>query len=210
DTLIEMRRGKVNMDVRIASHDRSHRTFRMRVKPVLGGDGQVNRIVGTFQDVTDDRASRERLLHDAVHDSLTGLPNRELFLDRLERALQRSRLGNGVKPAVFLVDIDKFAEIEERIGHAAADSVLLAVARRIARLMRPLDTVARVNGDQFGVILVSEQTAGKIAEVAEQLRKAIRAPFNFGDRDLALTSSLGITIFDNSAATAEQVLHDAE
>ena len=122
------------------AHDGSYRTFRMRVKPVLGGDGQVNRIVGTLQDVNEDRASRDRLLHDAVHDSLTGLPNKQLFLDRLERALVRARLPNGIKPAVFLIDIDRFMDLEERVGHSAADSVLLAISRRIARVMRPLDT----------------------------------------------------------------------
>jgi len=210
DTLVELRRGKVNIDLRIATHDGSFRTFKMRVKPVLGGDGQVNRIVGTLQDVTDDRAARERLLHDSVHDSLTGLPNKQLFLDRLERALVRARNPNGSKPAVFLVDIDRFADLDERVGHAAADSVLLAVSRRIARVMRPLDTLARVNGDQFAVILASEQSAGKIAEVAEQIRKALKAPFNFGDRDLTLTCSIGVTIFDNSAATAPEILRDAE
>ncbi|MET3896962.1 diguanylate cyclase (GGDEF)-like protein/PAS domain S-box-containing protein [Devosia sp. UYZn731] len=210
DTLVELRRGKVSADMRIAGHDGSYRSFRMRVKPVLGGDGQVNRIVGTLQDVTEDRAARERLLHDAVHDSLTGLPNKQLLLDRLERALVRARTPGGTKPAVFLIDIDRFMDLEERIGHSAADSVLLAVSRRIARVMRPLDTVARVAGDQFAVILASEQAAGKIAETAEQIRKALKAPFNFGDRDLTLSASIGVTIYDSNPASAADVLRDAE
>ncbi|WEJ32521.1 EAL domain-containing protein [Devosia sp. SD17-2] len=210
DTLVELRRGKVSADIRIAGHDGTYRSFRMRVKPVLGGDGQVNRIVGTLQDVTEDRAARERLLHDAVHDSLTGLPNKQLFLDRLERALERARLPGGVKPAVFLIDIDRFMELEERIGHSAADSVLLAMSRRISRAIRPLDTVARITGDQFAVILASEQAASKIAEIAEQIRKALKAPFNFGDRDLTLSASIGVTIYDSNPATAADVLRDAE
>jgi diguanylate cyclase (GGDEF)-like protein len=210
DTLVELRRGKVSSDLRLAAHDGSFRTFRMRAKPVLGGDGQVNRIVGTLQDVNEDRASRQRLLHDAVHDSLTGLPNRQLFLDRLDRAVVRARLPNGIKPAVFLVDIDRFTELEERVGHSAADSVLLAISRRIARVMRPLDTVARLSGDQFGVILASEQAAGKIAETAEQIRKALKAPFNFGERDLSITASIGVTIYDGNPVSAEEVLRDAE
>ncbi|MGV3576003.1 MAG: EAL domain-containing protein [Devosia sp.] len=210
DTLVELRRGKVSADMRIAGHDGNYRTFRMRVKPVLGGDGQVNRIVGTLQDVTEDRAARERLLHDAVHDSLTGLPNRQLLLDRLSRALLRARQPGGTKPAVFLIDIDRFMELEERIGHSAADSVLLAISRRIARVMRPLDTVARISGDQFAVILASEQTAGKIAESAEQIRKALKAPFNFGDRDLTISASIGVTIYDGNPAEAGDVLRDAE
>jgi len=210
DTLVELRRGKVSADIRVASHDGSYRTFRMRVKPVLGGDTQVNRIVGTLQDVTEDRSARDRLLHDAVHDSLTGLPNKQLFLDRLDRALIRAKAPGGVKPAVFLIDIDRFIELEERVGHSAADSVLLAVSRRVARVMRPLDTVARISGDQFGVILSSEQAATKIAETAEQIRKALKAPFNFGERDLTLTASIGVTIYDNNPATAADVLRDAE
>lgn len=210
DTLIELKRGKVNSDIRIAGFDGAYRAFRMRVKPVLGGDNQVNRIVGTLQDVTDERAARDRLLHDAVHDSLTGLPNRQLLMDRLERALLRAREFEEVKPAVFLIDLDKFTEIDERIGHMAADSLLLAVSRRLARLLKPLDTLARFSGDQFAVVLLSEQEAGKIAEIGEQMRKALRSPFNFGDRDLTLTASIGITIYDNKPATAEDVLRDAE
>ncbi|MEO6015187.1 MAG: EAL domain-containing protein [Devosia sp.] len=210
DTLVELRRGKVSTDIRLIAHDGSYRTFRMRVKPVLGGDGQVTRIVGTLQDVNEDRASRDRLLHDAVHDSLTGLPNKQLFLDRLERSLTRAKLPNGIKPAVFLIDIDRFMELEERVGHSAADSVLLAISRRVARIMRPLDTVARLSGDQFAVILGSEAAAGKIAETAEQIRKALKSPFNFGDRDLSLTASIGVTIYDGNPATADDVLRDAE
>jgi diguanylate cyclase (GGDEF)-like protein len=210
DTLVELRRGKVSADIRLTGHDGGFRTFRMRVKPVLGGDGQVTRIVGTLQDVNEDRASRDRLLHDAVHDSLTGLPNKQLFVDRLERALVRARMPNGIKPAVFLVDIDRFMDLEERVGHSAADSVLLAISRRIARIMRPLDTVARLGGDQFGVILASEQAAGKIAETAEQIRKALKSPFNFGDRDLSLTASIGVTIYDGNPVSATDVLRDAE
>ena len=210
DTLVELRRGKVSSDIRLTAHDGSFRTFRMRVKPVLGGDGQVNRIVGTLQDVNEDRASRDRLLHDAVHDSLTGLPNEQLFLDRLERALVRARMPSGIKPAVFLIDIDRFMELEERVGHSAADSVLLAISRRIARIMRPLDTVARLGGDQFGVIIASEQAAGKIAETAEQIRKALKSPFNFGERDLSLTASIGVTIYDGNPVSGDDVLRDAE
>lgn len=210
DTLVELRRGKVSADLRLATHDGNYRTFRMRVKPVLGGDGQVTRIVGTLQDVHEDRASRDRLLHDAVHDSLTGLPNKQLFLDRLERSLVRARMPNGIKPAVFLIDIDRFMDLEERVGHAAADSVLLAISRRISRVMRPLDTVARLGGDQFAVIIGSEAAAGKIAETAEQIRKALKSPFNFGDRDLSLTASIGVTIYDGNPVTAPDVLRDAE
>src|SRR5690606_23023881 len=173
-------------------------------------DGQVNRIVGTPQDVNGDRASRERLLHDAVHDSLTGLPNRQLLLDPPERALACARLSYGPQAAEFLFDNERFSQLEQRVGHSAAGSVLLAISRRVARIMRPLDTVARLGGDQFAVILASEQAAGKVAETAEQIRKALKSPFNFGERDLSLTASIGVTIYDGNPVSSEDVLRDAE
>ncbi len=210
DTLVELRRGKANMDVRVSCQDGTYRTFNMRVKPVLGGDGGVNRIVGTLQDVTNQRAARERLMHDAVHDALTGLPNKQLMIDRLERALIRARSSNAPKPAVFIIDLDDFAQLDERIGKSAADSVLLAVSRRIARVIRPMDTLAHMKGNRFGAILISEGNASQIAETAEQMRRSLRAPFNFGDQDLALTASIGITIFDNGPSDASEVIRDAE
>lgn len=210
DTLVEMRRGKVNTTIRVANHEGEYRAFKLRAKPVLGNDGQTNRIVGTLQDISDERAAKERLLHDSVTDSLTGMPSRELFLDRLDRALVRSRTEDGSKPAVLMIDIDQFSQINERVGIVASDSVLLAAARRIARILRPLDTISRLEGDQFGVVLSSDYGAGKAAEMAEQIRKTLRAPFNFGERDLTLTVSIGVTIYDNSEMEAIDVLRDAE
>jgi len=87
-----------------------------------------------------------------------------------------------IKPAVFLIDIDRFMELEERVGHSAADSVLLAISRRIARIMRPLDTVARLQGDQYAVILGVRGRRGQDRRDREQIRKALKSPFNFGWR----------------------------
>jgi len=210
DTLVELKRGKISNDFRILSHDGGYRTFRLRVKPVVASNGDVSRCVGTLQDVTDDRNARDRLMHDAVHDSLSGLPNRELLLDRLERALWRSREEKENKPAVFLIDLDGFANLDERIGHIASDSVLLAISRRLSRLMRPLDTIARLNGDQFGVVLVSEQSATRIAGFAEQMRKSIREPIKFGEDELSISASIGVTIYDNKQTNADTILRNAE
>ncbi|MGJ8529760.1 EAL domain-containing protein [Maritalea sp.] len=210
DTLVELKRGKVSSDFRIMAHDGGYRNFRLRVKPVIGNNGDVTRCVGTLQDVTGERSARDRLMHDAVHDSLSGLPNKELLLDRLERALIRSREEKENKPAVFLVDLDDFGNLDERIGHVAADSVLLAVSRRLARLMRPLDTLARINGDQFAVVLVSEQSATKIAGFAEQMRKSIREPIKFGNDELSISASIGVTIYDNKPNSSANILRNAE
>lgn len=210
DTLVELRRGKVDLDVRFSSSDGTYRMFKMRVKPVLGNDGSVSRIVGTLQDVTGEHTARERLLHDSVHDSLTGLPNRQLLIDRLERAIIRARASSAPKPAVLVVDLDEFSLLDERIGQSSADSVLLAVSRRLSRVMQPMDTLARLSGDQFTAVLTTNDSATKIAEIAESMRRALRTPFNFGDQDITLTASIGITIFDNGPADANELLRDAE
>ncbi len=211
DTLIELNRGKINTDIRLQAKDGTYRSFRLRVKPVLGSNGQSVRIVGTLRDVSDERVAQKRLLHDSVNDALTGLPNKALFMDRLARAIIRSKSSSSnLKPAILLIDIDKFSELDERIGLTAADSVLLASSRRISRLLRPLDTVSRLNGDQFGIILASEQSAEKIAKIAEQIRKDMRVPFNFGEKNITLSVSIGVTIFDNSEVGASEVLRNAE
>ncbi len=211
DTLIELHRGKINSDIRLMAKDGSYRTFRLRVMPVLGANGQTSRIVGTLRDVSDEKISKKRLLHDSVNDALTGLPNKALFMDRLSRAIIRSKSAkSNLKPAILLVDIDKFSELDDAIGLNAADSVLLASSRRISRLLRPLDTISRINGDQFAIILGSEQNPTKIAQITEQIRKDMRVPFNFGQKDITLSVSIGVTIFDNSEVGASEVLRNAE
>ena len=99
--------------------------------------------------MTDAKRAHERLLHDAVHDSLTGLPNRELMLDRLSVAVMRAKANEGVRPSVFCIDIDKFKSVNVSFGLVVGDSLLLTVARRLQSHLGPQDTLARVGGDQF-------------------------------------------------------------
>ena len=211
DTLIELHRGKINSDIRLMCKDKTYRSFRLKVMPVLGSNGQTVRIVGTLRDISDEKIAKERLLHDSVIDVLTGLPNKKLFMDRLERAIIRSKdSASDIRPAIFLIDIDKFSELDKRIGLNASDSVLLAVSRRISRLLQPLDSISRINADQFAVILSSEHNAVKIAKIAEQIKSSMKTPFNFGKNEITLSVSIGITIFDNSEAKAQEVLGNAE
>ena len=110
---------------------------------MIGSDGEVIRIVGTLADVTDAKTAEERLLHDAVHDNLTGLPNRQLFYDRLEAALTFASQDDGVRPTVLVIDIDRFKQVNETVGYSAGDSILLTLSRRLGRLLKPQDTLAR-------------------------------------------------------------------
>ena len=103
----------------------------MKARPVVGSDGEVVRVVGTLGDVTEAKTAEERILHDAVHDNLTGLPNRRLFLDRLDAALALARTEDSVRPTVIVLDLDRFKQINESVGLPAGDSILLAMARRL-------------------------------------------------------------------------------
>jgi diguanylate cyclase (GGDEF)-like protein/PAS domain S-box-containing protein len=210
DTVVEHRRGRLVEEFRMRAADGHFVWIVLRARPVVGSDGEVIRLVGTLTDITEFKTAEERLLHDAVHDNLTGLPNRELFLDRLEAALNQSQVEDGRRPTVLVLDIDRFKQVNDSVGLSVGDSILLTVSRRLARLLKPQDTLARLNGDQFGIILVSERAAERITAFAETIRKTLRAPLSFGDREIFLTGSLGIALADGTQRKREDLLKDAE
>ncbi|HYY39414.1 MAG TPA: EAL domain-containing protein [Xanthobacteraceae bacterium] len=210
DSVLEQRRGRLSQDFRLRTPDGHYLWFTLKARPVVGSDGEVVRLVGTLTDVTDFKNAEERLLHDAVHDNLTGLPNRELFLDRLEGVLALAKADPAIKPTVMLVDLDRFKQVNDSVGVAVGDSILLTLARRLARLLKPQDTLARLAGDQFALILLSEREAERITAFAEKLRKGLRAPITFNDRELFLTASIGVALDDGEPRRTEEVLKDAE
>ncbi len=211
DAVIDQRRGRVNQDFRLRADDGHYRWFKLRARPVVGTDGEVVRCVGTLLDITDQRTAETRLLHDAVHDNLTGLANRELLQDRLSAAMVRTQAEGAAKPAVLLVDIDNFRKINDSYGLSIGDSLLLTVSRRLSRLLKPQDSIARFYGDQFAIILISEQQPERIAVFADNVRKVLKVPITFGEREIALSVSLGIAIFDlQSHKAAGEILSDSE
>ncbi|SHE72604.1 PAS domain S-box-containing protein/diguanylate cyclase (GGDEF) domain-containing protein [Kaistia soli DSM 19436] len=210
DAVIEQRRGRIAQDFRLRSEDGHYRWFHLRARPVIGSDGEVLRCVGTMSDVTEERTAEERLLHDAVHDNLTGLANRELFLDRLSSALIRAEVEDAAQPSVFLLDIDRFKHVNDNFGLSVGDSILLTVARRLSRLLKPQDTLARLSGDQFGFMLLSEFEPERIAGFADSVRRALRTPISFGDKEIFLTASIGIAMHDAEQHDAVSMFKDAE
>ncbi len=162
DSVLEQRRGRVVQDFRMRTADGHYLWFALRARPVVGSDGEVVRLVGTITDVTELKTAQERLLHDAVHDNLTGLPNRELFLDRLKAVLGLAKSDAALRPTVLVIDFDRFKQVNDSVGIAVGDSILLTLARRLGRLIKPQDTLARLAGDQFGMILLSERDSARI------------------------------------------------
>ncbi len=167
DSVLEQRRGRLLQDFRLRTPDGHYMWFALKARPVVGSDGEVVRLVGTITDVTEFKNAEERLLHDAVHDNLTGLPNRELFVDRLESILALAKVDPGIKPTVVVIDLDRFKQVNDSVGIAVGDSILLTLARRLGRLLKPQDTLARLSGDQFSLILLSEKESERIIAFAE-------------------------------------------
>jgi diguanylate cyclase (GGDEF)-like protein/PAS domain S-box-containing protein len=210
DGVVEQRRGRIAQDFRMRTADGHYLWFALRARPVVGSDGEVIRLVGTLTDVTEFKTVEERLLHDAVHDNLTGLPNRELFLDRLEAVLGFAKADSAIRPTVMVIDIDRFKQVNDSVGMALADSILLTLARRLGRLIGPQDTLARLSGDQFGLIVLSERDSSRIIALAETVRRTLRAPITFNDREIFLTGSIGLALGDSEPQRAEERLKDAE
>ncbi|WP_099558726.1 EAL domain-containing protein [Hartmannibacter diazotrophicus] len=210
DAIVEQRRGRIQENLRMRAKDGHYLWFRLRARPILGADGEVIRCVGTLLDVTESKTAQERLLHDAVHDNLTGLPNRQLFLDRLGIAIGRTGNDDGTRPVVFLLDIDRFRQVNENLGLSIGDSILLTVARRLSRLLKPVDSLARIDGDRFGIILLSEQQPDRVAVFADAVRRAIRAAIALHEQEIFLTASIGIAFHDRVTRDPTELIKDAE
>ena len=210
DNVLEQRRGRVTQDFRLRTADGHYLWFALRARPVVGSDGEVIRLVGTLTDVTEAKTAEERLLHDAVHDNLTGLPNRELFLDRLDAVLSFAKTDSALKATVMVIDLDRFKQVNDSVGMAVGDSILLTLARRLSRVIKVQDTLARLSGDQFALILLSESGAEKVTAVAQTIRRTLRAPITFNDREIFVTGSIGMTLGDSEPQRGEEVLKDAE
>src|SRR5437764_674491 len=210
DGLLDQRRGRLMLEFRLRTHDGHYLWFALKARPVVGSDGEVVRLVGTLTDVTEFKNAEERLLHDAVHDNLTGLPNRELFLDRLESALSFARVDSAIRPTIIVIDLDRFKQVNDSVGVAVGDSILLTLARRLGRLLKPQDTLARLAGDQYGLLLLSEREPERITAFADTIRRTLRAPVAFNDREVLLTASIGLVLADNQPQRKDEFLKDAE
>ncbi len=178
------------------------------------------RILGALHDITAFRQSEERLLSDAVRDRVTGLANRALFLDRLQRALTRTNLSSGpgkkstpreAPLSLLVVDIDRFRSINDAWGHEVGDALLMIMAERIRDMLEPADTLGRVAGDQFAILLDMEACRRDPTAFAHRLHTRLRTPYEVEDRDISLTTSIGVVaLFAGEVTRAEDALKRAE
>lgn len=161
-------------------------------------------------DLTVKRETQEHLLYSTLHDALTGLPNRSLFTERLRHSMRRTARHPDDMFAVLFLDLDRFKEVNDNLGHFAGDELLRAVARRLEACLRPEDTVARLSGDEFAILLESISETSDAGRVAERIEEALSFPINLGGAEVTTSASMGIVTSSMSQDQPEQLLRSAD
>ena len=168
-------------------------------------DGTPLKIAGSLSDVTDQRVVQERLEHEALHDTLTGLPNRTLFIDRVEQTLQRAGRDCAAGCALLFLDLDGFKQINDTLSHAVGDQLLIAFAKRIGAALRPGDTVARLGGDEFTVLLEELVAPSEATVIAERIMDSLLEPFRIDGHELVVVASIGIALSADGLSAADLI-----
>ncbi len=200
-------RSSSTLHCRLRHHDGSWRNVEASVENLLG-DPAVDGIVLSLRDVTERTRLQDQLTFQAFHDPLTGLANRALFLDRVERRLARMRSSSG-PPAVLMLDLDDFKSVNDSMGHSAGDALLVAVAGRLRDCVRGGDTVARLGGDEFAIVLSDCQSEQELSEVADRILAAVRQPVAICDRQVITGASVGAAVA-TPGEPPEDLLRDAD
>lgn len=182
--------------------------YDVSISPIRTPDGRITGATLMARDITERKTAQAQLLHNAFHDVLTGLPNRALLLDRLERAFTRSKRRDGCVGLLHL-GLDRFKNIIDYLGFAMGDQLLIAVARRLEDCLRPGDTVARMAGDEFTLLLEEIRDLSDALRICERIQKALQQPFLVNGNDVYTTVSIGIAISDGSYSRPESLLDDA-
>lgn len=170
----------------------------------------VQAIVVNYRDVTARKQAEEQLLHDALHDALTGLPNRTLFMDRLQHAIDRAKRRQRYLFAVLFLDLDRFKVVNDSLGHTVGDQLLIAIAHRLTVCLRPEDTIARLGGDEFTVLLEDIENVDVAIRVAQRIQQELRRPFKLSDHEVFTTVSIGIALSTTGYDRPEDLLRDAD
>jgi diguanylate cyclase (GGDEF)-like protein/PAS domain S-box-containing protein len=177
---------------------------------VRNEDGTVIRMAGSLTDVTARKLAEQQLVYDAFHDGLTGLANRALFIDRLSVVLAARRRQPHFRFAVLFLDLDRFKNINDSLGHTTGDKLLQDIARRIDKTLRPGDTIARLGGDEFAILLSHVEDLGDAVHVAERIQEIISTSVVISGHEVYVTASIGIALSTEETRGPEDILRDAD
>ena len=205
-----LKRSVNDLEVRLRRADGLVLWCLLTISPRQLPDGNLIGFQGIIHDISDRKRAEQRLVHNAYHDVLTGLPNRALFLDRLERALTRWHRDQRNLFAVLFLDLDRFKVVNDSLGHAAGDELLVAIAGIIDRCIRDEDTVARLGGDEFAVLLTRVEGETDAALVAERMHSCLEQPIRVGGQNVFVSCSAGIALPQLEHEKAEDMLRNAD
>jgi diguanylate cyclase (GGDEF)-like protein/PAS domain S-box-containing protein len=179
------------------------------ISAIVDQQGQATHYVGLFHDITELKLKEEHIVHQAYHDSLTGLPNRRLAMDRIEVSIAHVRRG-GTKLAVLILDLDNFKNINDSLGHANGDILLLQVTNRLVAQVRAEDTVARLGGDEFLLLVAAITSEEVVIDMIQRLLKSLTPPFQVDGQEFFVTASIGVAFFPNDGANAGTLIQHAD
>ncbi len=181
----------------------------LRIDPVSNIDGEVTHFVAVINDITEARHYERRLHHLAHHDPLTGLANRTLLQDQLKEAIE-SALHNGAMGALAFLDLDNFKHINDNLGHDAGDEVLQEIANRLKANMRDHDTVARVGGDEFVLVIKDQPSLEHVADLVERIRRSVREPIEVAGKEIVPGTSIGVALFPLDGDNVDRIMRAAD
>ncbi|WP_456820164.1 EAL domain-containing protein [Cellulomonas sp. URHB0016] len=200
----------LEVEYRLRTADNTYRWMITNALSVRDPDGKVSRLVGSMTDVTERKKLEERLRNDAHHDLLTGLPNRALFLERLDRAILRTRRQADFTFAVVFLDLDGFKVVNDSLGHQVGDELLVEVAKRLSAELRVSDTVSRFGGDEFVLLLEDVRDVSGLPDIVKRLLTAMSVPVALAEGTRAVSAAAGIAVTAAGYASADEYLRDAD
>ncbi|HEX2224415.1 MAG TPA: PAS domain S-box protein, partial [Thermoanaerobaculia bacterium] len=207
--LVDLPGDIVTIEYRCRHQDGSWRFLESTGANLLGQPA-VAGIVLNSHDITDRKRAEERLLHDALHDELTGLPNRALFMDRLRQSMERSHREPERLTVVLFLDVDRFKIVNDSLGHLVGDELLVRIAAALSGALRPCDTIARVGGDEFAVLVEAARDVADAVRVADRIHDRLTAPIHLHGHEVVITTSIGIAVCSDEYEKPEDLLRDAD
>lgn len=208
--LIQGKESSFQIEKRFVAKDGQIVDTLLKVLVVRNLDGQPLHFNNQIVDITERKQMEQQLLHDALHDALTGLPNRALFMNRLEQQLKKSQNQESYLFAVLFLDLDRFKVVNDSVGHLVGDKLLIEIARRLEGSIAPTDTVARLGGDEFTILLENISHKSEATLVAESIYQTLTFPFNIEGYELFTTASIGIALSSQGYKNPEEILRDAD
>ena len=197
-------------EYRIKHSNGTYRWMLSRGMAVIGTDKAAIRLAGSQTDITLRKQAEIKLLHDAFHDSLTELPNRSLFTDRLKHVIERSKRDHSRQYAVLFLDLDRFKDVNDSLGHLTGDQLLVATAHLLQSILRPMDTVARLGGDEFVILLEDIRDVSDVTRVADRIQKRLMQATLLPNHKIFMSASMGIVFSATGYDRPEDVLRDAD